>query len=295
MTQVLEGVLVGLFDELIQKKEECKKPPEDAPPKQARINKGVGELPECSAQRLYDNMTASKDDRGYRGGLEPYIAKDPPASGEWSIKDCSGTRFPLQAHHIIPKNYLPDLMVCAFLGKGYTKHPKVQLSGDTQYDTDHAYNGYCLPYASALVEWKSAKDKDKLANNLMALTMRQLHQGSHKQYQYQAEAPVGEEEEDEDVGHADAPGYLAKIGDLLDLVAKRAFDHTKVCSVCKPEQSKKTIHPRESVVRHVHQVSGIVKVLRDANQIFVSQRAYNFYAQKATNPELPDWLPSKAK
>ena len=283
-----------MFEELVGEWEKCKAPAK--PPNwKARINKGIGTNSDCSAQRLYDAMNASKADRGYRGGHEPFVQK--ANSGfSWKLAACGPERFPIQAHHIIPKNCLPDHTVCAFLAKNYTDHPDVQLSGDTEYDTDHAYNGYCLPYATPLAEWgkaKSATQKDQVADALMKRTYRQLHQGSHKRYQYAPDSPAAEEEEDGDVGHADAPGYIAKIETLLDVVADRAIDHAQLCAVCKPDAGKRKISPRASVARHVHQVSGVTKALLDANRIFVSERAFKSFIVNKTNPELPDWLAAK--
>jgi hypothetical protein len=294
MTQIAEPVLIGMFDQAINAEDKCD--PESKYQGEARINKNIGTHSDCDAQRLYKAMEASKNDRGYRAGdKEPFVAKS-NTDQPWELSRCSENAFPLQAHHIIPKNFLPTHIVCAFLAKKCDDHPDVKLKADTDYDTDHAYNGYNLPYATPLKEWEKAntpEKKDDVALELMKLTKRQLHQGSHKFYQYGPEPSVPEEEDDGDVGHSDGVGYLAKIEFLLDIVAFAALEHVNVCKVCKKDAAKREISPRENVVKFVHQVSGITKVLMDANRIFVSERAYKAYIASKTNPEIPAWLQVK--
>lgn len=276
MTQVLEGLLIAAMVDDMAKEEPCKKV-EDPPTWQARINKGVGSLtPECDAQRLYTNMEHNASELSARGGKEPFVAKK--AAIDWELPVCGPQSFPLQAHHIIPKNYLPTHDVCAFLGKGYKHGLPFKLVSDTAYDCDHQNNGYCLPYASALKEWDKARgsNKDDLAYCLMHVTGKQLHQGSHREHQYTAETSTAEEDDEGSLDHAQVPGYLGKVGELLNVVASHAFEHLIECRVCKSDPDKPETNPREATVRHVDQAAGIAKRLMDADFIFVSRRAFNF-------------------
>jgi hypothetical protein len=291
MTELAEPVLIGMFEELVNEEDKCKH--EDKPPKwESRINK-CGTNQDCDADRLYKNMEKKCDDRGFRGGQEPFVKKA-GANYSWDMSKCKDDHFPLQAHHIIPKNHLPTHGVCAFLAKNYTENPNYKLKADTYYDTDHAYNGYCLPYATPLREWDKAKTpdaKDQVAFRLMDKTNRQLHQGSHKAHQY---APEPEQAEEKADIHDEDAGYLGKVDELLDVVHSGAEIHVNSCRVCKEKANEKEINPRESVVRHVDQVSGLIKLLMDSNQIFVSKRAYqHFNAAKKELMEAPDWLASE--
>jgi hypothetical protein len=287
VTQISEGVLIGMWKAAIDTDETCvAKPP---PTWQARIN-DVGSLKDCDADRLYKSMANPPKELDFRRGKQPYVKK---AGAVLKLRSCGPTKFPLQAHHLIPKNFLPKHSVCSFLAKGYTKNPDYKLKVDAPYDNDHAANGYCLPYASALAEWKGIQGKvkkDKLAQQLMKLTQRQLHQGSHKEYQYEIEPAAGTEEDDDEVGHQHGPGYLGKARQLLGVVTVSAMKHTNGCDVCKPDKSDPETFPRATVVRHMHQASGLLKTLMDANRIFVSQRAFTCFESLATDPELPDWL-----
>lgn len=270
MTEISEPIFIGNVKADIEEK--CTKKDEKNGWK-ARINKW-GTLKDCDADRLYRNMLNKPADKSaeqdYRAGREPFVKK----SNVTTLNKCDESHFPIQSHHIIPKNHLPTNGVCAFLAKDYSSNSKFQLNEDTYYDTDHAYNGYCLPYASALKDWdkaKTAENKDQVAFDLMSQTKRQLHQGSHKEHQYKLESENAEEE----LGiHDEVPGYLSKATQLLNIIHSAAVAHADKCLICKPDKNKKEINPRESVVRHVHQVSGILKLLMDGNKIFVSERAF---------------------
>jgi hypothetical protein len=288
MTEIAEGVLVKLFQDLVNKEEKCTK--KDAKNGwEARINQW-GTNTDCDADRLYRNMLNKPANKpaeiDYRSGKEPFVKK----SSISVLNKCDESHFPLQAHHIIPKNHLPTHSVCAFLAKKFSKNKEFKLKEDTYFDTDHAFNGYCLPYASALKEWDKARTadaKDHVAFKLMSQTKRQLHQGSHKEKQYSPESEIAEEE----LGiHDEVPGYLSKVNRLLEVVKSGAELHVKVCEVCKPNQDKKEINPRENVVRHVYQVSGLLKVLMDSNKIFVSERAFIYFQKTKIALEAPEWL-----
>lgn len=284
MTELLESVQIGFLNSVVGNDEKCKKK-DDSKGWEANIIKW-GTRKNCTGENLYKNMEKKAAQKGgYDGGYvgrKAFVAK----SSTPTLNDCDKDKFPLQAHHLIPKNHLPTHGVCAFLAKGYKKHPEFQLKEDTYYDTDHAFNGYCLPYATPLKEWKKAGSsptkKNDVAFALMKKTNRQLHQGSHKDYQYNEDVENDEESED--------PGYLAMVDALLDVVRTGAEIHTNICKICKPSDSKKEIHPRRMVVKHMDQVSGLLKHLMDANKIFVSERAYLHFHDKKITWKEPDWL-----
>jgi hypothetical protein len=255
---------------------------------QAKINEW-GTRQNCSGTVLYNNMEADKDkEQGYLGPPTAFVAKSP--GRQWRFADLSRKRFPLQAHHLIPKNYLPKHPVCTFLAKKYSKHKKYQLIADTPYDTDHANNGYCLPYATPLAEWKKARSdadaKLKLCFAVMRRTGRQLHQGSHRADPY--EGPV----EDDEEAKIHPSGYLNSIAVLLKVVQTGAQQHVEKCEICKKSTSggKIKIQPLAAVVRHMDQVSGIVKLLIDANREFISEPADKYGRSNPLAMEVPDWL-----
>jgi hypothetical protein len=235
----------------------------------------------------------------YLRGKAPFIGKAPYSDkpyisfDTWKLSDCDNTHFPLQAHHLIPKNHLSKNAVCAFLAKAYTAHADYVLVADAPYSNDHANNGCCLPYASALTDWGKAtnsEQKDEIANKLMNVTGRQLHQGSHRNTQYQPESAAAEE----DPGTA-LPGYLARVDQLLYAVGAAQMVHLERCLICNPNMKsagKKKILPRLKTVNHMDQVSSLLKIIMEANRIFVSKRASKHFN---TQQELtaPDWLAKK--
>ncbi len=255
---------------------------------QAKINEW-GTKQNCSGTTLYKNMKADAD-----AGKEPdflgdeaFVAKPGPGK-KWKLEDVDAKHFPIQAHHVIPKNHLPDHAVCTFLAKKYTKHDEYQLTGDAPYDTDHTNNGYCLPYATPLAEWKKAKDDDEkleLCFKVMRKTHRQLHQGSHRAQPY-------EDVSDDEEAKIHPVGYLSAIDQLLDVVQFCAQEHVEMCGVCKKGKSggKVKIQPVKAVVKHMDQVSGLVKLLIDANREFISEPASEFGKAKRGKLDIPDWL-----
>src|SRR5262245_19858063 len=153
----------------------------------ARVNGYGADGKKCSGANLYKErphgMWARRDEHFKEKSLGIVPKKN--ASNYWKSKGLAAvdeTSFPLQAHHLIPKNYLPKHDVVVWLCKKWDKNPDYQLVEDAPYNTDHANNGYAMPYATPLKEWKNAKnDKDKtaVAFRVMAQSGVQLHQGSH--------------------------------------------------------------------------------------------------------------------
>lgn len=239
---------------------------------------------ECDAAVLYASMKkTSHKNPGYVGLPGALIEK--VSKSNWKQADCTSSSYPFQAHHLIPKNHLPKHGICAFLAKGYSGPKDYTLKEDTYYSTDHANNGYCMPYASALKEWDGASDAKKttIANWLMTLTGRQLHQGSHSGEPYVPDPPAAHEE----LGfHAKGRGYLDATDQLLKSVQKGAQLHAAGCDTCNEGENE--IQPLEATVRHVDQASGLLKMLTDANWIFVSKRASKWGTR--TTFTRPDWM-----
>ncbi len=280
------GELVSLFTPVVVEDPYCDQ--KDSPTDwQAKINQW-GTRQNCSGTALYNNMQGDKDkDQGYLGPPTAFIAKAGPGKS-WKMADVNRTSFPIQAHHLIPKNHLPKHAVCAFLAKKCKENDEYELTADTPYDTDHANNGYCLPYATPLAEWKKAKnDAEKLqvCCEVMRRTGRQLHQGSHREDPYGGTVPDDEEPQIHPVG------YLTAVNLLLEVVEGGAQEHLERCGICnkgKARSGKTKIQPVEAVVRHMDQVSGIMKLLIDANREFISEPASKY--GKPTDIELPEWL-----
>jgi len=283
--------LVGAFEKSVGQDEQCNGKKSAPAGWKARINVW-GTNKDCSGKRLYDRMSKDKNkSQGYLGPPEAFVAKPGVVAYPWDLNKITRAHFPVQAHHVIPKNHLPDHPVCTFLAKGYTKNKKYQLTDDTYYDTDHANNGYCMPYATPLAEWRRAGGDDEakrcIAFEVMELSGRQLHQGSHRAGPY--DDPLDAEEE----ADIHPGGYLDTIDQFLDVVQSGAQAHVDTCSVCKPDKSKRDIQPVDGVVHHVDQVSGLIKLLVDANRIFVSEPAHLWLSDRQTKISKPQWVKGK--
>jgi hypothetical protein len=290
VVELVSVYLTALLDE-----EYCKGKESESSNWEAKINK-CGSRQGCSGTALYKNMETDKEkEQGYLAPPVAFVAKNPGKA--WNLRDIKKTQFPIQAHHLIPKNHLPDHPVCAFLAKDYTKHEDYQLTADAPYSCDHANNGYCLPYATPLAEWKKAatlpadeRDDRKLdlCFKVMKKTGRQLHQGSHRADPY--DGPIDDDEEATIHGKY---GYLEAVDLLLSVVQEGAQEHTEKCEICnkgKTRNGKTKIQPVQAVVRHVDQVSGILKLQIDGNQIFVSEPAASCRGRMVADIDLPDWI-----
>ncbi|HET6763125.1 MAG TPA: AHH domain-containing protein [Longimicrobiaceae bacterium] len=241
---------------------------EDAEPKpwKCRIAELVGDEP--TAKRLLKSM--KKHDR---------FVPQKPAPGKkgsgWDISKCSKASFPFQTHHLIPKGHLPTHAVCTWLTKAYTKDEKFQIKVDNNYDTDHANNGYCMPFASTTLQWMKAGENEtkqrQVAFQMMEKTGIQLHQGSH------AYGGFGGEQ-----GDVEVEGYLQAVDALLNRIHRASVLHVKKCEVCKQGDGKPNVEPVVSVVRHMDQASRVLKARIDANQIFVSEIASQWHRQQST-------------
>ena len=252
---------------------------------QARVNVH-GVLPKCTGKRLYDNLKAAAD-KGKGLGVVPAKEK----GKQWTLAEVSATHFPVQAHHLIPKSYLPKHRVCVWLAKNFSANDMYQLRYDSNYDADHWRNGYCMPYATPLKEWRRNANKLEIAINVMKQTGIQLHQGSHARVldAQQLEAIAGEpitpqveelaldpssDEYEEASSHQ--PGYLNRVALLLNVVDAKAARHARRCTACKAKKrgGKTLALPSEGVTRLMNQVSAIMKSLIDADVTHVSGLAY---------------------
>lgn len=219
----------------------------------ARID-GYGATP--TAKQLYTNMKNA-------GMTVPAAPKR--SRGYWMLTDCGPNRFPFQSHHLIPKKHLPKHAVCLWLTAKWTKDANYQLSEDTNFDTDHARNGYFMPFASNIDAWNKARGpaKQLVCDELTSRTGIQLHQGSHTRQKY-----------GDDIDDIETNGYLTQVDELLDLVHSGTLVHVSTCNVCKAKKSGKTkVQPLEAVVNLVYLVAELLQALIDSNRIFVSERA----------------------
>jgi hypothetical protein len=262
----------------------------------ARVNNKLGaDSKKCTGANLYKErphgMWARRDEHFKEKSLGVVPKKQ--GSGYWPSKGLASvdeTSFPLQAHHLIPKNYLPKHDVCVWLCKKWKKNDEYQLVEDAPYNTDHANNGYAMPYATPLKEWKRAKndrDKTAVAFRVMAQTGVQLHQGSHAAELDPAKvkadilagkfpivspaSPRGDSDDFEEAEVHDA-GYLNQIGEFLNAAAARIEEHVAECAQgCKKGESdggKLEVRPLLDAVRLMNRVSFIAKVFLQTNIIF---------------------------
>jgi hypothetical protein len=204
--------------------------------------------------------------------------------GKWDIKSCSPAAFPFQAHHLIPKKHLPTHRVCTWLAHKQNENalPEYQIEHNNNYNTDHANNGYCMPFVSTTYQWDAAGDDETKQKDaafmMMDQTHIQLHQGSHSYTQF------GEEEDDteEDMEKNEGTGYLGAVDELLSRINNAAQRHVKRCKICNKNGAAKpdNVRPVESVVKQMDQASLILKLKVVANEIFVSRRAWEWHNAK---------------
>ena len=283
--ETLEKMFVEAHKSLEKEKDpKCDKKDEDKGWK-SRVNK-YNSQDTCTGTRLYENMKGQAAAHQKKGlGLVP-----PKKAGtQWKLSLVTPKFFPIQAHHLIPKSFLPTHPVCTWLAIKYDDNTKYKLRFDSNYDTDDADNGYCMPYASPLKEWSS--NRIATALKVMEQTGIQLHQGSHaavldrKKLNEMAGEEIipeitdvaGDGESDEyEESHIHEPGYLNRVELLLNVVDAKAESHAEECEVClkKKEGKKHLVLPSQQVTDLMHRVSMIMKILIDANVAHVSGYAY---------------------
>ncbi len=251
----------------------------------ARVNQW-GTHQNCTGTRLYKNLRDENKAKVASGEkTNPcFVAKATIPHKTWNLGLCSPDRFPVQAHHLIPKNHLPKHDVCVWLAAGYTEDGVYQLAEDNDYDTDDVENGYCLPYASPMAEWRAAKnlpatavdaEKQLVAFRVMDNTGRQLHQGSHTSTPYEEPVAANEANEEDEI-HKEHIPYLLAVNDLLNVVYAGALGHVQSCEDCK-KNGLKNLAPLKPIAEHMHEVSKIIYSLVKANTIHVSKYAYLYH------------------
>jgi len=277
----------------------------EGPTWKARVN-GLGtDSKKCSGGNLYDESPHGMLHRSKEHFENKNLGFVPQKEGNahWlqgGLDVVDPKNFPLQAHHLIPKNFLPKHHVCVWLCKKFDKNSTYKLKEDTYYNTDHANNGYAMPYATPLKEWKRAKSdsdaKCHVAYRVMEKTGIQLHQGSHAEMldieKVKAKIPAGlrhlpsaagggPDDMEEDSIHA--TGYLNQLKVWLDGVASQINEHVEKCGICQGEKNSKgkiEVQPLEDSVKLMNQVSYITKVFLQMNLMFTCPYGAAYAMQK---------------
>jgi hypothetical protein len=218
-----------------------------------------------SAETLKDNMLNGYYTAPASDGFRPKKTK-----GKWDLNDCDPFFFPFQSHHLVPEKQLPKHIVSVWLVRNSKKkHKEYRLAEDTDYDTNHALNGFFLPFTSTTYQWskmKGRKNRQLIRFEMMRRTHRQLHQGAHSKTDYLEELDI------------ETAGYKEMVDVLLGVVAERAEKHVKTCVPCKGKGPKYDVQPSEAVVRQVYRVGKTLQGLIVLNKIFVSRVASTYYA-----------------
>ena len=244
----------------------CKKEEEPDNKGECRVGKNgnPGDLPDPTPELLFSNMKKAGS---------PIPGKPERVNGgAWDLTKCTPNAYPLQSHHLIPKLHLPKHDVCMWLAeKAGTKEYK--LTASTKYDTDDARNGLSLPFASTTHQWiHKTMPEDKICEEMMFNTKKQLHQGQHTYTNYEGgeEAALHVKEES---------GYLGAVNKLLDVVHGRMLNHLKLCGHCKKDEKPIKVRPLERIVDSVHQVSQLMMSIINTHKQFVSKRAAAYFGK----------------
>jgi hypothetical protein len=296
--QLLEAFNVTVVSVSKEKDPSCDLKDED-PKLKSRVNDHNSQEV-CTGTRLYTNMENNRASHVEKGlGYVPSKS----AGTQWNLSMVTEENFPVQAHHLIPKNFLPDHKVCRWLAIKYKKDPLYELKYDSDYDTDDSDNGYCMPYATPMSEWGGDQSKKTaVAFKVMEKTGVQLHQGSHatvldaaKMEAMAGEAIIptivdspggGDPMEEAKIHH---PGYLNRVKILLNVVDAKALAHAKKCPVCQKnkEGGKIKVLPMKEMTTLMHRVSKIIKLLLKADVMHASGYAY-YYAHHKRHLEVRD-------
>lgn len=188
----------------------------------------------------------------------------PPPNGVSSVKQCSSSMYPAQAHHLIPWKTLIKHSVLIHLD-----HKKSRVYADNNYSVNHGNNGKFMPFATPLIEWVKATgeaEKTKVANALMDCVGIQLHQGPHSARTY----------DDNFVNQA----YKVQVQMYLDKISDHALKHTNFCDECKAKKDADKWPPRENIVGFLDKASSLLEKDIGAGFIFVSRRAHAWFMAK---------------
>lgn len=291
-----ESVGIGVADVQSAEKPSCDhQSKQDKYGWKARVNSWGADGTKCSGANLYreqpHGMWPRRAEHQRDKSLGAVPEKKPNAHwADVGLAGVTASEFPLQAHHLIPKNTLPKHPVCLWLCKKWNKDDTYQLDEDTEYNTDHANNGYAMPDALRLKEWNnaaSAADKVGVAFRVMEQTQVQLHQGSHaaeldpqkfkkmlletgKMPEVTPADGSGDSDAFEDAEIHPA-GYINQVKEWLNAVAIQIEDHVTFCTKgCKKGSSggKTAVRPLKDSVRLMNRVSYITKVFLQLNLIY---------------------------
>ncbi len=249
----------------------------------AVLAKELAADPYCGGKKMTGGGTAVID--GIKGGVgDPAVlrehmlgahksepAKPAKLGAEWDLCDCGTSTFPYQSHHLIPEKQLPGHKVTVWLTDAPKKeHPKYVLSGDTNYDTNAAENGYFMPFACTTHQWNatsSAIRRGRICFEMMRRTRIQLHQGPHSFTDYLEEDDI------------ETAGYKRMVERFLNMIYDRGELHLELpCEICRKQASPKIkVQPLEAIVLQMHRVAGLLKILTDSQRIFVSRRAAGYF------------------
>ena len=218
------------------------------------------EKAECAYNSSSEPWQANLEGKSSR--LATRLGDKPDASCEAEL---SSSRWPSQAHHLIPHLTLIKHPVAEFLKSGDC------LYGDTYYNVDHKNNGYWMPYASGLPEWVQSPDEEAdfesnraLMFKVMRLAQIQLHQGPHS--------------ESNRYGIGEAP-YKGRVMEYLDKIEENALSHyagEHPCRDCNGKAEAGKYPPRANIVLFVDKASDCIKADIQECRIFVSQIAADF-------------------
>jgi hypothetical protein len=190
----------------------------------------------------------------------------PPSNGSLTLASCKAGNpgvWPSQAHHLIPWKQLKPHRVTSFLAEAPPEAP-AKIWADNNYSVNHGNNGKFMPFASNLLDWGTAKDQQKVAEDLMDLVTIQLHQSRHSHTQYDGAKQ----------------GYKTRVERYLKEIADPAMKHPDNCDECKGKKNGDKWPPRAGMVAFVDKASALLEQDIDDMDIFVSQRAAIWAAKK---------------
>lgn len=214
----------------------------------------------CEYKPEEEKWKANLDGSATRLGSK--LGNKPHATSEAEL---SATSWPSQAHHLIPHLTLKGHAVAQWLKKGS------RLYADTNYDVDHKNNGFWMPYASGLREWKQgartaaqkARNRD-LMFKVMRLANIQLHQGRHSGSQRYG---IG------------VDSYKGRVSAYLKKIKNHSVSHyagPMACKECSTGAKKGKYPPRANSVAYVDRASALIANDIRRCLIFVSQIASEF-------------------
>ena len=201
----------------------------------AALNKAMDKKQKCEYDAATPTWSCNLD------GSSTTLGKNTPGEPTDASQESqlSASRWPSQAHHLIPHKQLKGHQLSKWL------KADGNLFADTKYNVDHKNNGKWMPYASKLKEWKGATPTKK--RNLMFKVMRlaniQLHQGRHSR---------------SDKYRIGVTAYKARVDEYLNRIRDNAVSHVKgqssskkkkkPCTDCQNKKQGKKFPPRNNTL-----------------------------------------------